>query len=224
MASGRAEGRGAEGRRAPPVPWGRCQAVIVLGKELRQDPVRARRELRARAAAAALVRPRLAAPGRVLTLEAPLRGQPQAGSVLVRADLADFGVPPGAVCARTDTRSTREEALGARRLLARAGLAGLVVVTAAYHQDRAARIFAEVLGVGQSWCCTPEGVVAALGGPPALRAAVAAAVPTAQTWAAEGRVERLFSGGARLLQPLPAALRWGLEVRAGALLRGARGD
>ena len=48
---------------------------------------------------------------------------------------------------------------------------------------------------------------------------IVAATPTAQTLDAEGRAEAVLFTLARALRPLPDALRFGLEVRAGALLR-----
>ena len=81
--------------------------VQVLGKELRRDPSRALTELRARTAAAGVAL-RLGAEA-VVSLEAPLRGQPMAGSQIVRMDLETLGVPPQKMILDTQTRSPREE-------------------------------------------------------------------------------------------------------------------
>ena len=67
-------------------------AVLILGKELRRDAERARAELRARSAAAAVALRRGVA--EVWTLEARLRGQAEAGSDIVRGYLGALGVPP----------------------------------------------------------------------------------------------------------------------------------
>ena len=115
--------------------------VLVLGKELRRDPERARRELRARAAAAAAA-VRAGAPF-VATLEAKLAGQAESGADLVRAHLLELGVPEAQIVARSLTRSTREEAwLGAACFAEREVRRGLVI-TGRYHVERARRLFAD---------------------------------------------------------------------------------
>ena len=92
-------------------------AVLILGKELRRDPCRGLAELKARSAAAAALL-RLGVPVAV-SLEAPLRGQLDAGSALVARLLAELGVEEGKLLAAQITRSTREEALEAAALARR---------------------------------------------------------------------------------------------------------
>lgn len=199
-----------------------CGAVVVLGKELRRFPERARRELAARSAAAALVQPLLGPPGRVLTLEAPLRGQAAAGSAIVVDELQALGVPDAVVLQRQASRSTREEALLTARLAAELGLGRVLVITSRYHLARAARIFEEVMGPEAVRCVTPEQVGAALG--------VDEASPHGQRIRAgccdraalreEAVSERVFGLFAWVLRPLPRRWRWGLEVGAAVVLRG----
>ena len=61
----------------------RFDAVMVMGKELRLDPTRGARELRARAAAASALSRKNAAV--LMALEAPLKGQERSGSAIVAA-------------------------------------------------------------------------------------------------------------------------------------------
>lgn len=192
-----------------------ADAVIVLGKELRRDPARAIRELRARSAAASIAL-RQGVPVAV-TLEAPLRGQVDAGSALVSRLLAELGVEAARIHAETVTRSTREEAVRSAELARRQGWARLLVVTAGYHRARAQRYFNELDGV-DAVVLTPEDL--------RHRAVaseadwIARAAPDPQALGVERRSERTFLTLARLLRPLPKRLRWRLEIRAGALLRG----
>lgn len=188
-------------------------AVQVLGKELRHEPERAMRELRARSAAAAVARA-----GRpVVTLEAPLRGQPEAGSAIVLRLLATLGVPRGAVVAAQESRSTREEALGLARRAQQRGWRRALVLTSAYHVRRAQRIFDDVAGPGFATVRTPEDFLSAAGGQAADW--IAAGTPDAAALAREARTERRFSTFAEILRPLPPALRWQVEVAAAATLR-----
>lgn len=195
-------------------------AVMVLGKELRHEPNRARRELRARSAAAAVALAVEGGPRCVLTLEAPLRGQAEAGSTIVCRYLRELGVLDNQMVVERRTRSTREEALGARRVLRGRGLQRVLVLTTSYHVPRAQQIFEDVLGPGATvWAAADLGPLAA------GRAAawIDGGRPDAPTLVAEGRVERRFHRLARWLTPLPRAVRWQLEVQAGALLRGMTG-
>ena len=192
-------------------------AVLILGKELRREPERARRELKARAAAAsAALR---AGAGWVGTLEAKLRGQETSGADLVRELLLEFGVPEARIVLRPITRSTREEAvLGAALFAEREAQRGLVL-TARYHVARSRRLFEEA------------GAAAEVHAPEALwrhatereREWIAAGTPTAETMAAEAPVERVFGVLEAALRPLPAGLRGMVEIKAGALWRGATG-
>ncbi len=192
-------------------------AVLVLGKELRRDPVRARAELRARAAAA---RAALRAGARfVATLEARLRGQDRSGSDLVSDMLAELGAAPHQVVARSLTRSTREEAvLGAALFLERGARRGLVI-TAEYHVDRARRLFSEA------------GAAAEVHAPEAMwrwasereRVWIASGRPTPGALAAEASSERVLGSLEWLARPLPVGLRSMLEIGAGRAWRGVSG-
>lgn len=189
-------------------------AVLILGKELRRDPARAQRELRARAAAASAA---LRAGARqVATLEAHLAGQAQSGSALVAELLGKLGVDPAQVVRRDVTRSTREEAvLGTSwfcEVQARRGL----VLTARYHVPRARRLFAEA------------GADAEVHAPEALwrwasareREWITAGEPDAAALAVEARTEGLYTALEAAIRPLPHGARAMLEIEAGAWLRG----
>lgn len=193
----------------------RCDAVVVLGKELRHNPERALRELRARAAAAAVLHRGTGAP--VLTLEARLRGQDATGSAIVRALLRELGVPDAAVVHEDRTRSTREEVVRACALARERGWRRLVLVTARYHVPRARRLAAD----------EAAGLDLAVHAPSAfLRSASALerrwildGEPDAPAMRRECAVEAVLSMLARAARPLP--FRAALEIRAGAWLRGA---
>ncbi len=194
-------------------------AVMVLGKELHGDPVRGRAELRARAAAAAVAWS-LGVP-RVMALEARLRGQEKAGSAMVAADLRVLGIPEEALVLDISTRSTREEALAAREQCDAHGWNRLLVLTAAYHLPRARRCFQEVLGSDRVALMCPEDLLERAGA--AERADIVAGRVTEAAMRSEARTEALLSTLSALLSPLPARWRWGLEVQAGAWLRGSPG-
>ena len=193
------------------------RGVLVLGKELRHYPERARREMRARAAAAAVAW-RWGA-DRVLTLEARLRGQQRSGSDLVIEDLLSFGVPEHAIVVDRTSRSTRDEALLAYEHARRLGLRHLTVVTHGYHVERARRIVDEL--------AVPSSVLSPTcflrGACEAEREAILAALPDERASRQERGPELVFSCLGLMLSPLPTKLRWGLEVGAGALLRGTGG-
>ncbi|RME23427.1 MAG: YdcF family protein [Deltaproteobacteria bacterium] len=189
--------------------------VLVLGKELRRDPVRAWRELRARCAAASAA---LRAGSRgVACLEAPFRGQERSGSDLVAGFLAELGVEPSRIHLRSITHSTRAEAVDGAALADRLGWRRLLVLTHAYHVDRARRYFEEERGA--------PGV--AVHDPGALlrladareRAWILAGAVTGATRRAEQPTERLFGLLGTALRPLPRPVRHGLERRAGRWLR-----
>ncbi len=192
-------------------------AVVVLGKELRHEPERAMRELRARAAAASAVH--RATGATIATLEARLRGQDDTGSAIVRRLLDELGVPEHAVYREDQTRSTREEVARTLHIAQERRWRRVLVVTARYHIPRARRLFADELGAA----ALPTVVVH---GPPALlrlanvaeRTWIAAGEPDAATMARECRAEAVLSTLARVVRPLP--FRRSLEIRAGAWLRG----
>lgn len=189
-------------------------AVLVLGKELRRDPERSRRELHARAAAASAAWRHGAR--RIYTLEARLRGQEQSGSALVASYLAELGVPDEGIVTDDRTRSTREEVVEAGRRFRADGVSRALVLTARYHAHRAQRLFDEE-GVGAA-VQTPEGMWRFAN--EAERALIAAGVPDAAALALEARTERLIGFLGVPLQPLPIAVRRAAEIRVGAILRG----
>lgn len=192
-------------------------AVQVLGKELRRDAERARRELAARSAGAALLWHRHGCP--VLTLEAPLRGQTDAGSAIVARFLRAHGVPDTAIEAAEESRSTREEVMALGRRAEVRGWSQVLVLTSAYHVARSQRICDDVLGAGVGRVLAPEALLA--GAAPLFAAPIRAGVPGAAALARERAAERRLMGLAALLRPLPRRLRFGLEVAAGAVARGA---
>ena len=192
-------------------------AVMVLGKELRRYPVRARRELRARAAGAAIALREGAK--WVFSLEDCLRGQQLSGSRVVADMLREMGVPEHQMVLDERTRSTREEALEAARLCRERGLRRLLVLTAAYHVERARWYFDEAFPEGGAFVTTPETLIGKA--TPLERQAIREGIPDAAAWELERSSERLFAGLAYALSPLPHSLRWGLEVRIGALYRRA---
>jgi hypothetical protein len=188
--------------------------VLILGKELRRDPERARRELRARAAAAsAALR---AGAAWVATLEAKLRGQEHSGAALVAEFLDELGVPPERIVARDLSRCTREEAvLGAALFDERQARRGLVL-TARYHVPRARRLFLEASARAEVH--TPEALWRHADA--RERAWIEAGTADDGVMAAEAPVERVFGALGTALRPLPAGLRAMVEIRAGAWWRG----
>lgn len=192
-------------------------AVMILGKELRRYPDRAMRELRARSAAASVALRH--GVGCAVALEAPLVGQDRAGSAVVCDLLGELGVAPQRVVRDERTRSTREEAVEARRLCRERGWRRLLVVTAAYHGPRAFRHFEEALGPGRFALTSPGGLLR--GATPTERLWIEQGEPDAQAWAEERPAERVLGALAGALGWLPIDLRWRVEVQAGAVWRGA---
>lgn len=190
-------------------------AVFILGKELRRDRDRALRELRARAAAAAIAWRRGA--GLVISLEAPLQGQEQAGSAIVAEMLRELGLPDEALHLERVTRSTREEAVESLRVVRARAPGRLLALTSAYHVPRARRYFREVHGDG-ALVAPPELLLEHAR--PIERDWILAGVPGPAAMADELPVEATLSTLARLLRPLPAPVAWPLEVWAGGLWRG----
>jgi uncharacterized SAM-binding protein YcdF (DUF218 family) len=190
--------------------------VQVLGKELRRDSNRALLELRARSAAAA-VSLRLGAEAAV-SLEAPLRGQPLAGSRIVQLNLEELGISTDRMILDTLTRSTREEALLGARVAHERGWRRLLVITSAYHVPRARRVFEEVLGPQGVAVHSPESMLQHARG--LEREWILAGTPDREDMLRECVVEALLSFAARLVGPLPDAIRWQAEVKAGGILRG----
>jgi hypothetical protein len=193
----------------------RADGVLILGKELRRYPQRARLELRARSAAAAIAVRNGAR--FVATLEARLKGQQESGSSIVRAHLLELGVDPARIVLANQTRSTREECVAARDLVQEHGLSRLAVVTHAYHLDRVRSYLRDampqtswVAGVPESWIRDAT---------PVERAWIEAATCTPETFAQERSAERVFGGLAALLAPLPRDLRERVEISAGGFYR-----
>ncbi|MEL6341675.1 MAG: ElyC/SanA/YdcF family protein [Myxococcota bacterium] len=191
-------------------------AILILGKELRRDPARAHRELRARSAAAAAAARAVATDPWIVTLEAPLAGQDQAGSRLVLENLRLLGVPDEQVIRMTQTRSTREEAVWFQRLARRHSWRRLMVITSAYHLARAGLIFHEHFS-GAVRVRAPEAFYAVASAQE--QDWIQGGVPTEETMRREGQAELLLAGAARVIRWLPASIRWKMEIAAGALLR-----
>ena len=190
-------------------------AVLILGKELRRDPERARRELRARAAAAAVaVR---AGAAFVATLEARLRGQDITGSELVAGYLVELGVPEERILRRDQSRSTREEAVLGTALFAERGVRRGLVLTARYHVPRVRRLFAEA-GAPVEVRAPDE---LSRGATPRELTWIREGEASAATFADEAASEALFGALEHLLGPLPYAMRARLEIEAGGWFRRA---
>ena len=191
------------------------QAILIMGKELRGDPERGRKELAARAAAASILWRNGAA--WVATLEAELREQRDSGSVIVQRMLAELGVPSDCVMARNETYSTRQEVLVATRLVEQYKIDELVVVTASYHLTRTERYFLEHLPEGRFVVLAPESQLAFA--TPKEKKWVQAGIPSAIILEYESQREDRWSFAGRFLSPLRPHWRWSLEVMAGKLLR-----
>jgi hypothetical protein len=190
-------------------------AVLILGKALRGDPARARRELAARAAAAsAALR---AGAGRVLSLEACMRGQEEAGSAIVAALLADLGVPTSSLITAARSRSTREEAMVALELADAHDLGRLVAVTTGYHVPRARRVLEEVLGPGRVSVHASTAFLSRAS--ERERALILGGEPGLAALRHETRAECLLGAVEALVAPLPRALRWRLETAAASAWR-----
>lgn len=189
--------------------------VLILGKELKRDRERALRELRARSAAAAAALRRGAKA--IASLEAPLSGQAEAGSVIVARYLEQLGVSPEQMILQQTTRSTREEAIEGKAVADAQGWDRLLVITAVYHAPRARRLFEEHLGRDRVTVHSPQ-------------AMLRHATEQERRWIIEGdspaaeltselRIESVFSAAEQALMVLPARLRWSIEMQAAALLR-----
>lgn len=155
----------------------------------------------------------------MLTLEAPLVGQSEAGSAIVAANLARLGVPPGAILRESRTHSTREEAMRAHALVQEHGLGRLLVITSRYHVPRSRVLFTDHFGAGGVTVHAPTGFLR--DATPEERAWIRAGIPSDAVMASEGQLEAWLLRAARALSWLPSAIRWRAEVQAGALLRRA---
>ena len=117
------------------------------------------------------------------------------------------------------SRSTREEVL----LLADAahshGWKRIAVITARYHAVRAQRMVDEVMGEGAARVVVPEQLEAHADA--WERERIRAGTPCTEVLRRERRVETLMTVLAYALRPLPASLRYRVEVVAGGVLRRA---
>ena len=190
--------------------------VLILGKELRRDRERALRELRARAAAAAAALRRGAQA--VVSLEAPLSGQSEAGSVIVARYLTELGVPADQMILQQTTRSTREEAIEGKAVADAQGWDRLLVITAVYHAPRARRLFEEHMGRDRVTVHSPQSMLRHA--TDQERRWIIEGDSPAAALASELRVESMFSAAEQALMILPRRLRWAIEMQAAALLRG----
>jgi DUF218 domain len=190
-------------------------AVLVLGKELRLDAARGRRELMARAAAASAVH--RATGCQILTLEARMRGQTQSGARLVCGLLEELGVPTAEVVAEERTRSTRAEV---QRLAQLFPGEPVWLLTASYHQDRCRGLLVEA-GLRHSRVFRPEDFENLA--TEREKDWIVGGIPDAVVLEEEARREQLFSSAERLLRPLPLRLRSRIEVAAGEVYRGILG-
>lgn len=191
-------------------------AILVLGKELRGNPERARNELGARSAAASIAWRRSG--GQVFTLEGVLRGQGQAGCEIVRDYLLDLGVTESSIVAKPWTCSTREEVLLSARLMNETGARKLGVITSAYHVARCRRYFVEC-GIS-GWVHTPE--VFLKWATDEEKMLIVQGTPGAEALAEEATVERRLGRAEAVLRGFPPSLRWRMEVKAGRWFRALR--
>jgi uncharacterized SAM-binding protein YcdF (DUF218 family) len=189
-----------------------CSDILVLGKELRTDPERALRELKARAAAAsAIYRARAGHLSRILALEAcePSR---LSGALLVKELLLELEVPAARLLIAPSTWSTRAEAQTACTLAA----GPLLALTTSYHVPRARRIFAES-GPPQSIVHAPEGFYRLANAKEAQW--MLEGIPDAKVLKEESSRETLFSSLEALVSPFPILLKTRLEILAAKQLR-----
>jgi uncharacterized SAM-binding protein YcdF (DUF218 family) len=191
-------------------------ALLVLGKELRCDPERARRELAARSAAAAVAWRCWRVP--IFALEGVLRGQDEPGCDIVQRELVALGVPADQVIARPWTCSTREEVLRSVELLDEMEGCRMLAITSAYHVPRTRRYFRQLRRPVR--VASPEAF---------LRRAtelesqqILAGTPDARSLEVELRAERKLDRMESLVGFLPNSVAWQLEVRSGRWFRSLR--
>ena len=190
-------------------------AVLVMGKELRLDRERGLRELRARAAAASVLGRRCEAS--LMALEAPLRGQTLSGSSIVADLWKTLGHESSQMLLRSETYSTRQEAMLARELAAQFGIQRLVVFTASYHLARTRRLFQEHFSTGRFCILAPEACLR--GSNETEREWILGGTVSRETLNMERSRERRWERLESLVRPLPSSLKWALECQAGRLLR-----
>ena len=188
---------------------------MVLGKELRHDAERARRELAARAAAAAVAYRQGAS--RVFVLEDVLWGQEEAGSAIVQYWLERFGVPLSALELDQVTRSTRDEAVEGAARLDSNGLQRLLVFTSDYHVPRARSYFLSVLPSERVEVRAPSYALSLAS--EEEQTVISAAELTEAEWAFEQRAERRLTLASWALTVLPDAWAWRIEREVGRIYR-----
>jgi uncharacterized SAM-binding protein YcdF (DUF218 family) len=193
-------------------------ALLVLGKELRRDPERARRELAARSAAAAVAWRCWRSP--ILALEGVLRGQEEPGCDIVRRELVALGVPADQITARPWTCSTREEVLRSVELLDQVKGRRMLAITAAYHVPRTRRYFRQIQRPVR--VASPEAFLR--GATQQERQQILAGTPDAHTLELERQTERKLDRMEALVGFLPDSVAWRLEVRSGRWFRSLRGQ
>jgi uncharacterized SAM-binding protein YcdF (DUF218 family) len=116
-----------------------ASAIVALGAGLSFSRVLSARSLHRTVHAVTLYRRGLA-PLLVLLGPTQGRGPEEAG---LRAELArELGVPPGAILADAQGRTTGEEALRVKALLAPRGVKKILLVTGFHHMPRARQFFA----------------------------------------------------------------------------------
>jgi len=166
-------------------------------------------ELRARAAAAAVA---LRHGGAfIASLEARLPRQADTGSHIVVGLLQELGVCPESLVVEAWTRSTREEVMGAARLVEEQGLERLVAITSVYHVPRVRAYLSDHLPRGRFSVHSPECYYRQA--TPRERTWIEGGAPTAQTLHVEGRVERGCHLLRRALQALPEPVRYDVEIQ-----------
>jgi len=191
----------------------KIDAVMILGKELRRDPERARRELKARSAAASVALrngARFAA-----ALEARLRGQGESGSAIVGRYLADLGADPARLILADLTRSTRDEATQGALLAKKYDLRRLGVVTASYHVPRVRAYFQSALPPDRFVVFAPENMLQRSN--PREREWILAGTPSEATLEEEGRLETILTVAAKVVGAVPGG--HAVEQVAARLLR-----
>ena len=193
----------------------RVDAVLVMGKELRLDRERGLRELRARAAAASVLARRNQA--YLMALEAPLRGQSRSGSAIVAEYWEALGHQKSRLLVRSETYSTRQEAMLAQQVAAQHGIQRLGVFTASYHLARTRRLFEEHFAPGRVCVLSPEACLR--GATEEERDWILEGTVDEATMELERRRERRWERLETLVRPLPDSFRWRLECRAGRVLR-----
>jgi uncharacterized SAM-binding protein YcdF (DUF218 family) len=191
-------------------------ALLVLGKELRRDPERARRELAARSAAAAVAWRCWRVP--ILALEGVLRGQEEPGCDIVGRELVALGVPTDQVIARPWTCSTREEVQRSLELLDQMKGRRMLAITAAYHVQRTRRYFRQAQRTVR--VASPEAFLR--GANERERELILAGTPDEGALEMELRTERNLGRMEALAAFLPDSVAWHLEVRSGRWFRSLR--